>query len=334
MTPTILFVHGAGDQKPKKELKKDLDDALFPGDPKPTTAIAYYSDICWPHEEGGLEAIGAAPTSKVADAIESMSTAGASPAASARQVLESIQPAAGAGADGGLEALPPAGGAGKGASADATRPLDAGALELLNVFLQGADQAANAAGPVAVGPDEEGLEAIHIGLPDELFKLAAGKAGVDVVRYLYQAQWTVPMRKRVRDAVADAPDPLIVVAHSLGTIITYDVLSADEFKARDIRLLVTAGSPLGISNVMTRLRDGQGPGTIPAEIESWSNFCDRLDPVAILGQSLGDKFPPFDFVHDVSHVDNPAANNHDLTGYLGLSLIRETVQRALHLVTA
>src|SRR6185295_13945888 len=49
MTPTILFVHGAGDQKPKKELKKDLDDALFPGDPKPTTAIAYYSDICWPH---------------------------------------------------------------------------------------------------------------------------------------------------------------------------------------------------------------------------------------------------------------------------------------------
>ena len=201
----------------------------------------------------------------------------------------------------------------------------------MHVFFQSADQAAVSTPSADAEDNQEGLQ---FGLPDPVFRLAAGKAGVDVVRYLYQANWTIPMRRRVYDALSTAPDPLIVVAHSLGTIIAYDVLTDPVFEGREIRLFVTAGSPLGISNVMTRLRDGQGPGSIPGEIGSWSNFCDRLDPVAILGQTLGDKFAPYDFVHDVSGLDNPAPDNHDLLGYLGLAPVREAIHRAIHEVTA
>src|SRR5436190_2398218 len=146
----------------------------------------------------------------------------------------------------------------------------------------------------------------------------AGITGSDVVGYLFLG-WASEMRQPVIDVLRNVRDPIVVIAHSLGTILAYDVLCRTEFGGRDIRLLLTAGSPLGLPPVQTQLNDGLGPGTLPGGIPLWSNWADPQDPFARLDRTLKDDFaPPPPPIVDHPAVDNPRPNNHDLPGYLAL----------------
>lgn len=317
MAITLLYIHGAGNQPPAMQLLSSYNTALFGANPPPTTQIAYYADICWgPGAPPAAGAPGAGAAGPLGTALNKALKAN-NPVDAGQALLNLMQPGAAAGklATAALAALGLGVAPGGPAAAGAALGADAGAL--LGTFIHGADTASSGANGLA--------------LPDPLFRAAAAKAGMDVARYLYQPEWRTPMRARVRQTIGAMPDPLVIVAHSLGTIITYDVLSDPTLAGRDIRLLATVGSPLGIANVMPRLRDGQGPGTVPREIQSWTNFADRFDPVACLGVSLSGKYQPADFVHDVSTLDNPAPDNHALEGYLGLMPIREAVRRALRI---
>jgi len=137
------------------------------------------------------------------------------------------------------------------------------------------------------------------------------------------------MRAPVRQALLKNPTPNVIVAHSLGTIILYDVLSEAALAGLKVNLLVTVGSPLGIGNVQNRLRDRAGrPNPVPKTLTAWSNFADRFDPVA-LEATLRDEFePPKNFAKD-EEVNNPARNNHDLTGYLSIPLVRTAILAAV-----
>jgi hypothetical protein len=80
--------------------------------------------------------------------------------------------------------------------------------------------------------------------------------------------------------------PRIVIAHSLGTVVTYEALHAHpELK---VELLLTLGSPLALPRaVFDRLlpRPADGPagrfGARPKGVERWVNVADPGDPVAI-----------------------------------------------------
>jgi hypothetical protein len=163
-----------------------------------------------------------------------------------------------------------------------------------------------------------------ITFPDLIFRRVVGAFASDVVDYLY-GDFAERMRAPVRQALLIGPAPKVIVAHSLGTIIAYDVLSEPAFSGLDVELLVTAGSPLGIGNVSDRLRDGAGrPNPVPASLKAWSNFADRWDPVA-LDPTLRDAFtPPKNFARDQA-VNNPAGDNHDLPGYLSVAVVRSTI---------
>lgn len=98
-----------------------------------------------------------------------------------------------------------------------------------------------------------------------------------------------PMRLAAREEVANRiaeHRPRIVIAHSLGTIVTYEALHAyPELKAE---LLLTLGSPLALPRaVFDRLlpRPTDGPagrlGIRPEGVERWVNVADPGDPVAI-----------------------------------------------------
>jgi hypothetical protein len=68
--------------------------------------------------------------------------------------------------------------------------------------------------------------------------------------------------------------PVIVIDHSLGTVIAYDVLHEPRFAGTAVRLLVSLGSPLGyteIQDVITK------PLTIPVPVWLWANFADPQD---------------------------------------------------------
>jgi hypothetical protein len=133
-----------------------------------------------------------------------------------------------------------------------------------------------------------------------------------------------PIRQRLRQALNAVAGPTVVIAHSLGTVIAYDVLSEPGFAGRTVPLLVTLGSPLGyteIQDVITK------PLRLPAPVQLWANFADPLDVVA-LDTSLADEFQGAPRIID-ARVDNPSPNNHAACGYLAASRVRSTVTAAL-----
>lgn len=169
------------------------------------------------------------------------------------------------------------------------------------------------------GDDEE--------LPDPAFLILARIVSRDVTDYLVGGQ-AKAMRAPVRDAIRSAGTPAVVIAHSLGTIVTYDVLSELGSDAPEIPLLLTLGSPLGLPNVLERLVGGMPPppGITPT-VQRWENIADPFDPVALV-QRLSPLFDPTDTIHD-SNVNNGALLNHDLTGYFDTATVQSLVRDAL-----
>jgi hypothetical protein len=97
-----------------------------------------------------------------------------------------------------------------------------------------------------------------------------------------------------RDAVLDAvradipPDvDLVLITHSLGTVVARDLLDDDDIRHRT-RLWVTAGSPLGIEAVQHNLRT---PGAKHPDDVDWVTTYDVNDVIA-LGHPLRDIYGP------------------------------------------
>ncbi|GGN48150.1 hypothetical protein GCM10011579_000530 [Streptomyces albiflavescens] len=84
------------------------------------------------------------------------------------------------------------------------------------------------------------------------------------------------IRRRV-EGTLDPSGPTIVVAHSLGTVVSLETLHAH--RAR-VPLLVTLGSPMGMSAAV-RPRMRPQPLQVPDSVERWLNFWDRDDFIAV-----------------------------------------------------
>ena len=134
------------------------------------------------------------------------------------------------------------------------------AVRLAEQFYRRADKAASVSGTPS------SRTTAGIGFPDVIFRRVVGFFASDVIDYLYGG-WAERMREPVRKALRATPRPDVIVAHSLGTIITFDVLSEPEFASLNIALLTTLGCPLGIGNVQKKLRNSAkaAPGADLAE---------------------------------------------------------------------
>jgi hypothetical protein len=128
-------------------------------------------------------------------------------------------------------------------------------------------------------------------------------------------------RNEVARVIA-AEQPQIVVAHSLGTVVAYEALWAHPELTVD--LLVTLGSPLGLSHVVfPRLEpsptaDGGGR---PPGVRRWVNVADVGDPIAI-PRKLGTKFMNVDL--DVEESIAPF-KFHDVRCYLSCASVAATL---------
>jgi hypothetical protein len=314
----LVYVHGAGVQKRSGQLKEECDKFLF-GRVMSNTRVAHYSEVRWPlaGPQGARARPGARTVERrsrertVRSATKRQKTARA---AAAEIVAARLAP----GTKDDLAAAARAARAGRQRPATVTADA-AAAQELTEQLFKRADRvAARSAAPQRMA---------GVGFPDPMFRFVVGAFASDVVDYLYGG-FAEAMRAPVRAALLTDPRPGIVVAHSLGTIITYDVLSEAAFADFDIPLLITLGCPLGIENVQERLRNGKGrPNPTPRAAKAWTNFGDRFDPVA-LERTLRDEFSPTSFVRDES-VNNPARNNHDLSGYLSIPLVRTAILSAV-----
>ncbi|MEU7282367.1 hypothetical protein AB0A69_26850 [Streptomyces sp. NPDC045431] len=105
-----------------------------------------------------------------------------------------------------------------------------------------------------------------------LFQLA--QVGRYLDRRAKKAELGAAIRGRVLDCL-DPARPLVVVSHSLGTVVAYEALH--EYEGM-VPLWVTLGSPLALGAVVLD-RLVPRPGRCPENVASWLNFWDRDDVV-------------------------------------------------------
>ena len=135
------------------------------------------------------------------------------------------------------------------------------------------------------------------------------------------------IRDRVRAAVRRNPGPLVIVAHSLGSVIAFDVMGDQEFADRRA-VLITVGTALGLPPAQERLLAFRGdrPIPLPAGIALWRNFRSSRDVVA-MGSALDDlhaDFGPVERIHS-TEVHNRAEFQHSFEGYLATPEVRDAV---------
>lgn len=112
----------------------------------------------------------------------------------------------------------------------------------------------------------------------------------EVCLYLQPSTAREAVQKRVREVIA-AHQPDVVIAHSLGSVIAYEVLH----DCRDIQvpLLVTLGSPLALPKaIFPRLTPSpdHGRGGKPQAVHRWANLADPGDLVALPVKGISRQF--------------------------------------------
>jgi hypothetical protein len=121
-----------------------------------------------------------------------------------------------------------------------------------------------------------------------------------------------PVRRAINKIVAAelTDEPTVVIAHSLGTVVAYEVLR--EHAGNSVTRLVTVGSPLGIRAIRRRLKT---PLTMPAGVGDWYNAFDDRDVVALYPLNA-DNFGIAPPVKNYPFVRNHTDNRHGIDGYL------------------
>jgi subtilisin family serine protease len=197
--------------------------------------------------------------------------------------------------------------------------------------------AARARGKLSTGAAFAALEvqAKVFPLPEFLRRLIARKLTRaflrDVNDFLFVKERRDAMEQSLIDRISAGGGPFVVIAHSQGSMIAYDVLRQLSRAQCHVPLLVTIGSPLGLQEVQDALRQWTG-GRLPFPpcVDRWVNVADPLDPVAF------DKDISNDFEGQIKNFlefnpDSPR-HPHSGTGYLRTravqTAVRETVGAA------
>ena len=104
-------------------------------------------------------------------------------------------------------------------------------------------------------------------------------------------------------------EPTVVVGHSLGSVVAYNVLRSDP-RTLQVPIYITVGSPLGIRAIRDQLRPLRPPAA-----GSWYNAFDDRDVVALYPLDSGN-FPIQPAIANYGRVKNETSNRHGISGYL------------------
>ena len=303
---TIIYVHGIGNKPIAEVLKCQWDEALFGFNLGERSRLAYWVNrVFYPEPTKA--------SCKMADATldGSPSDGGSVGIRAIADPAEGVEPL-----------LPP----------DATSQRERSALERI------AEQVLEETGAPRGAVSAADFQTRVLPLPKpvrEFVTRRITKAFLkDVHEFLFVKERREIMRESMLSRLRTGGGPFIVIAHSQGSMVAYDVLSslpADQF---EIDLFVTIGSPLGLKEVQDQLRTitGQKRGlAVPAAVKRWVNVADPLDPVCADKRLAGDYSSTNgigveDFVQ--WNVDSPK-DPHSGTGYLRLGEVRGPVRNVI-----
>jgi hypothetical protein len=187
------------------------------------------------------------------------------------------------------------------------------------------------------------------GVGDSIFKWLTERFVQDTSAYFHEPKTRQAIQDRFVKALEEAARParpgdpavpIILIAHSQGSIVAYDVLTelgsrTPSGRAIDVAAFVTIGSPLGIDEVQRKLA-GAGAklpyGRVPKAVRAWTNMADAFDPVALdktlAGEFTTDEARPV-HVHDVAVRNKVFWNPHSAVGYLSTEQVQSVVYSML-----
>lgn len=155
----------------------------------------------------------------------------------------------------------------------------------------------------------------------------------DVRDFFFDATERERMEKSLLDRLQVGGGPFIVIGHSQGSMIAYQVLRKLQKSQCDVRLFLTLGSPLGLQEVqdmLLKLEPGR-PLAVPDCVDRWLNVAERLDPVALdnnLSNDYGQNTRGIRIENLSGLKINPEweSNPHSGTGYLAIDEVRQAVR--------
>jgi hypothetical protein len=181
---------------------------------------------------------------------------------------------------------------------------------------------------IAQGPQNWGWVQGILSVLDRIRPVSARLVALvtaDVAKYLTNAT----IQTSINDGVLKGVKPgqeAVVVSHSLGTVVAYNVLMSRPTQFPQIRvpLFVTLGSPLAINAVKSRLR----PHTFPSPVDKWYNAMDPDDVVSLY--PLTPKFfKTGGTIENHDKVDNWTDNQHSIAGYLDDAKVAKRIYEGL-----
>ena len=146
----------------------------------------------------------------------------------------------------------------------------------------------------------------------------------DVYQYLRNAGIRDRIDGGVRKAMKPG-DPTVVVSHSLGTVVAYNLLRREgEAQGWQVPLFVTLGSPLAVAQIYKSLK----PVDHPACAAQWYNAMDSRDVVALYPLSKH-HFDVDPAIENKTDVRNETPNRHGISGYLSDPVVARRIHDAL-----
>ncbi len=294
---TVVYIHGIGNKPPAEVLRCQWDKALFGQPMGERTRLAYWVN----RERYPVPEPGSCEGRDLGPALN--------------QGEERILSAFG---------LVPSG-ADLRAMADAMAATDAERAQL-HQLLDELDAPAASDGPHALGP----IDALN----RVLLKLISAALLQDVHDFFYVPARRELMRKSLAQRLRAGGGPFVVVAHSQGSMIAYDVLRELQAAQCDVALFVTVGSPLGLPAVRSMFKRWTGTGKLPFPpcVRRWVNVAERRDPIA-LDDDLSDDIAGAEgrFLNIAGDRLNPdwRRNPHSGSGYLSIPQVRAEVRAAV-----
>ncbi|MFB6517235.1 hypothetical protein [Streptomyces sp. NPDC056401] len=299
---TVVYVHGNGNKVRKELLKAQWDKALFGTDMGEASRMAYWAPVRYdtplPDHRSDPLSGGLPPVRETPDPA-----APRTPEEFIEQTLREARRTAG--------------------PAPGSRSARAGEEELARWLAKMTYSAetlgrAEDAAPSAAPPDLAEALPLPLFLRTPVFELLVKLTFEDVYAYFFGGVGEA-MREVVRAELAGVRDgPLVVLGHSLGSVIAYEVLREER---RDVTLLVSVGCPLGITEVQDVLAL---PPAVPAGVARWSNVSDLRDLVA-LDHWLRPEYGPPGLVTD-HLVRNDSDNHHGITEYLRSAPVQQELR--------
>lgn len=116
----------------------------------------------------------------------------------------------------------------------------------------------------------------------------------DLWHYHAERNFAQAVRSRLIERLrAHRHHRILLVAHSMGSVIAYDALRHLERDDPSLRIdhLVTAAAPLGLAKVKLKFESEHGALRVPNNVSAWTNLADGEDVVAIMGRLAADYGP-------------------------------------------